>query len=95
MRSRFYVNQSSFRRAAETSRLAACVPQSGKLARAFGLAAAATVAERSLFLREEPAFARLRRGRLSAGNLGCGNDLVEALITAQRIPAWIQLEIAV
>ena len=32
---------------------------------------------------------------LSAGSLGCGNDLVEALITAQRIPAWIELEIAV
>jgi hypothetical protein len=35
-----------------------------------------------------------RRGRLSAGSLGCGNDLVEALITAQRIPARIELEIA-
>jgi hypothetical protein len=29
MRSRFYVNESSFRLAAETSRLAACAPQSG------------------------------------------------------------------
>jgi hypothetical protein len=27
--------------------------------------------------------------------LGCGNDLVEALITAQRIPARIEAEIAV
>jgi hypothetical protein len=95
MRSRFYVNEGSFRLAAETGRLAACAPQSGKLAKAFGVTAAAAVAERSPFLGEEPAFARLRRGRLSAGSLGCGDDLVETLITAQRIPAWIELEIAV
>jgi hypothetical protein len=93
MRSRFYVNESSFRLAAETSRLAACAPQSGKLAKPFGVTAAA--AERSPFLGDEPAFARLRRGRLSAGSLGCGNDLVEALITAQRIPARIEAQIAV
>src|SRR6266542_6243838 len=43
--------------------------------------------ERSPFLGEEPAFARLRRGRLSAGSFGCGNDLVETRVTAQRIPA--------
>src|SRR6266576_723648 len=47
MRSRFYVNESSFRLAAETSRLAACAPQSGKLAKALGVTAAA--AERSAF----------------------------------------------
>jgi len=47
------------------------------------------------FVGDEPAFARLRRGRLSAGSFGCGNDLVEALITAQRIPARIEAEIAV
>jgi len=29
---------------------------------------------------------------LSASSLGCGNDLFEALITAQRIPAWIEAE---
>jgi hypothetical protein len=85
MRSRFYVNESSFRLAAETSRLAACAPQSGKLAKAFGVTTAAAVAERSPFL----------RAKLSAGSLGCGNDLVKALITAQKIPAWIELEIAV
>jgi hypothetical protein len=28
-------------------------------------------------------------GELSAGSLGCGNDLGEALITAQRIPVRI------
>src|SRR4029453_15696311 len=33
--------------------------------------------------------------KLSAGSLGCGNDPVEALITAQRIPARIEAEIAV
>jgi hypothetical protein len=32
---------------------------------------------------------------LSAGSLGCGNDFVEALVTAQRIPARIETEIAV
>jgi len=32
--------------------------------------------------------------QLSARTLGCGNDLVEALITAQRIPARIEAEIA-
>jgi hypothetical protein len=32
---------------------------------------------------------------LSAGSLGCGDDLLEALITAQRIPARIEAEIAV
>jgi hypothetical protein len=31
---------------------------------------------------------------LSAGSLGCGNDLVEALITAQIIPARVEAEIA-
>jgi len=35
------------------------------------------------------------RSNLSAGGFGCGNDFVEALITAQRIPAWIKAEIAV
>jgi len=76
MRSRFYVNQSSFRRAAETSRPAACASQNGKLAKTFGVTAAA--AERSPFL-----------GELSAGSLGCGDDLVETWITAQIIPARI------
>jgi hypothetical protein len=33
--------------------------------------------------------------KLSAGSLGCGNDLVEAFITAQRIPARIEAEIAI
>ena len=47
MRSRFYVNERSFQLAAETSRLAACAPQSGKLAKAFGVTAGA--AERSAF----------------------------------------------
>ena len=42
-------------------------------------------AERSPFLGEG----------LFAGSPGCGDDLVEALITAQRIPAWIEAEIAV
>jgi hypothetical protein len=84
MRSRFYVNESSFRLAAETSRLAACATQRGKLAKAFGVTAAPAVAERSPFLGEE----------LSAGSFGCGNDLVEALITAQIIPARIEAEIA-
>ena|SRR6266496_2795384 len=37
---------------------------------------------------------RLRRGRLSAGGFGCGDDLVEARIT-QRIPARIEAESAV
>jgi hypothetical protein len=32
---------------------------------------------------------------LSAGSHGCGNDFVKALITAQRIPARIEAEIAV
>jgi hypothetical protein len=32
---------------------------------------------------------------LSAGSLGSGNDFVEALVTAQRIPAGIEAEIAV
>ena len=77
------MNESSLRLAAETSRLAACAPQSGKLAKGFEVTAAAV--ERSPFLGEE----------LSAGSLGCGNDLVEALITAQRIPGWIEAEIAV
>jgi hypothetical protein len=45
---------------------------------------AAAVAERSSFLGDE----------LSTGSLDCGNDLVEALITAQRIPAR-KAEIAV
>ena len=27
---------------------------------------------------------------LSAGSLGCGNDLVEAFIIAEIIPAWIE-----
>ena len=34
-----------------------------------------------------------RRDELSAGGLGCGNDLAEALITVQRIPAWIEAQI--
>jgi hypothetical protein len=42
-------------------------------------------AEGSPFLGEE----------LSAGGFGCGNDLVEARITAQIIPARIEAEIAV
>jgi hypothetical protein len=42
-------------------------------------------AKRSPFLGDE----------LSAGGLGCGNDLVEALIAAQRIPARIEAEIAI
>jgi len=46
-------------------------------------------------LNAKPAFARLRRGRLSGGRFGCGNDLVEAFVTAQRIPARIEAEIAV
>jgi hypothetical protein len=32
---------------------------------------------------------------LSAGSFSCGNDLGEALVTAQRIPARIEAEIAV
>jgi len=36
-------------------------------------------------LNAKPAFARLRRGRLSGGRFGCGDDLVEALITAQIV----------
>jgi hypothetical protein len=32
---------------------------------------------------------------LSAGGLGCGNDLVEAFIPAQIMPARIEAEIAV
>jgi len=32
---------------------------------------------------------------LFAGGCGGGDDVVEALITAQIIPAWIKLEIAV
>ena len=52
-------------------------------------------AERSPFQGDEPAFARLRRGRLPAGSFGCGYDLVEARVTAQRIPARVELEIAV
>ena len=32
---------------------------------------------------------------LLAGSLGCGNDLVETLVAAQRIPARIQKQIAV
>jgi hypothetical protein len=31
---------------------------------------------------------------LSAGSFGCGNDLVETWITAQRIPARIEVQIA-
>src|SRR5437763_13462134 len=42
-------------------------------------------AERSPFLGDE----------LSAGSLGRGDDLVEARIAAQIVPAWIQEEIAV
>jgi hypothetical protein len=45
----------------------------------------ASAAERSLFLGDE----------LSAGGFGCGNDLVEARVTAQIIPARIELEIPV
>ena len=83
IRSRFYVNESWFRLTAETSRLAACAPQRGKPAKGFGVTAAAA---------ERPPFSLLR---LSAGCLGCGNSLVEALIAAQRIPARIETEIAV
>ena len=36
-----------------------------------------------------------RRDELFARSLSCGNDFVEALITAQIIPAWIEAEIAV
>jgi hypothetical protein len=32
---------------------------------------------------------------LSAGGFGCGDDLVEALIAAQRIPARTEAQIAV
>jgi hypothetical protein len=35
-----------------------------------------------------------RRDELSAGGLGCGNDLAEALTPAQRIPARIEAQIA-
>src|SRR6266542_2762175 len=59
--------------------------KSTNISRARNARAAAAAAERSSFLADE----------LSAGSLGCGNDLVEALITAQRIPAWIEAEIAV
>jgi hypothetical protein len=31
----------------------------------------------------------------SAGSFSCGNDLVEARIAAQIIPAWIEAEVAV
>jgi hypothetical protein len=34
-------------------------------------------------------------GRLSAGSFGCSNDFIEAWITAQRIPARIETQIAV
>src|SRR5439155_9935654 len=34
------------------------------------------------------------RDERSAGSLGCGNDFVEALVTAQIITAWIEAEIA-
>src|SRR6266542_6089907 len=34
-------------------------------------------------------------GELSAGSFGCGKDFVETRIAAQRIPARIELEIAV
>jgi hypothetical protein len=40
---------------------------------------------RSSFLRDD----------LSAGSFGCGNDFLEALITAQTIPAQIEAQIAV
>jgi len=43
----------------------------------------ALAAERSAFLGDE----------LSAGGFGGGNDLVEALITAQRVPARIEAQI--
>ena len=52
-------------------------------------------AERSPFLGDEPAFARLRCGRLPADSLRCGNDLVEARVTAQIIPARIEAQITV
>jgi hypothetical protein len=39
--------------------------------------------------------AKAERILLSAGSLGCGNDFVEAWVTAQRIPARIEAEIAV
>src|SRR6266542_6010668 len=59
--------------------------KSTNISRARNARAAAAAAERSPFLGDE----------LSAGSSGCGNDLVEALITAQRIPAGIEAEIAV
>jgi hypothetical protein len=37
----------------------------------------------------------VRPGELSAGSFGCGNDFVEARVTAQIIPARIETEIAV
>jgi len=46
---------------------------------------ASHLAKRSPFLGDE----------LSAGTFGCGDDLVEALVTAQIIPARIEAEIAV
>ncbi|HMI11038.1 MAG TPA: hypothetical protein VK567_05500, partial [Bradyrhizobium sp.] len=78
------MNESSLRLAAETSRLAACAPQSGKLAKGFEVTAAAA-AERSPFLGEE----------LFAGSFGSGDDFVEALIAPQIVPARIEAEIAV
>src|SRR6266481_2032163 len=55
------------------------------------------------FLGDEPAFARLQRGRLSVGSFGCGNELLvrrfrrergdnflETRIAAQRIPERIE-----
>ena len=93
IRSRFYVNESSFRLAAECcgfatanpscGGLAACAPQSAKLAKASGVNPRDS--RKISFLGDE----------LSAGSLGCGNDLVEALITAQRIPHGIEAESAV
>jgi hypothetical protein len=77
IRSRFYLNESSFRLAAETSRLAA---RSGKPAKGFGVTAAAVVAERSPFLGDEPAFARLLRRSSRAG--GAAGYLLAALAAA-------------
>ena len=48
------MNESSFRLAAETSRLAACAPQSGKLAEAFGVTAAAEQQNDLLFSATNP-----------------------------------------
>jgi hypothetical protein len=99
IRSRFYLNESSFRLKAETSRLAACAPRAVNSEKVSVTATAETIffSERRTRLRKTTpkVFASRRRGRLSAGSFGCGDDLVEARITAQRIPARIEAQIAV